>query len=130
MFCKIVAGDLPAQKLMEDANFMAFLGIFPRFPGMTVVVTKKHLGSYLYQTGDDKILSDMHIFAKKMALAIDKSLGSIRCIQIMEGFDVGHAHLKLFPVYDEKPYNVSYEGTRKATEDELKNVAEKIRKAV
>ena len=72
-----------------------------------------------------------HLFAKKIALAIDRALGSYRCIRVMEGFDIkDHAHLKLFPVYEGKNYDCSYEGTEKASEEELRSVAEKIRKVV
>ncbi len=130
VFCKIVRGEVPAQKVTEDERFLAFLGVFPKFPGMTVVASKKHIGSYLYRSLDDETFSKMHLFAKKVALAIDKALGSSRCVQIMEGLEVDHAHLKLFPLYVGRMYDVSYEGTQKASDTELAEVAEKIRKVV
>ena len=128
--CKIVAGEIVVEKIWEDEKHLAFLGIFPRFPGMTVVATKKHLESYIYQSMDDTGLSDLHVFAKKVAKMIDQSLGSMRCIQVMEGLDVNHAHLKLFPVYEGKNYGIEFEGDKKASEEELKKVAEKIRSTI
>ncbi|KKU91990.1 MAG: HIT domain protein [Microgenomates group bacterium GW2011_GWA1_48_10] len=132
MFCGIVAGKIPAQKIAENEEFVAFLGIFPRFPGMTVVVTKRHTqDSYVYRSLSEDELAKFHLFARKVALAIDRALGSYRCIQVMEGFDIkDHAHLKLFPVYEGKMYDCSYEGDEKMSEEELKSVAEKIRKVV
>lgn len=129
MFCKIVAGGIPAHKIMEDGDFVAFLGIFPQFEGMTVIASKKHaVNSYLYQSLTDDQLSKMHLFAKKTALLIDKALGSSRCIQVMEGFETVHPHLKLFPVYKDKTYDHSYEGKNRASNEELEKVAQKIRK--
>ena len=42
IFCKIVAGELPSYKVYEDANFLAFLDIYPRTKGHTLVIPKKH----------------------------------------------------------------------------------------
>lgn len=128
MFCKIVRGETPANKIAEDGDFVAFLGIFPKFPGMTVVITKKHFGeSYIYKSFSDEELAKMHVFTKKVALAIDKALGSFRCIQTMEGMENReHPHLKLFPVYEGKDYGVAFEGKERASDEELKGIVEKI----
>ncbi len=130
LFCQIVGGKIPSEKIAEDAEFLAILGIMPKFPGMTVVLTREHKDSYLYDSLSDEELGRMHQFAKKVALTINQALGSFRTIQVMEGFEVPHAHLKLFPVYEGKKYDCSYEGKEQANRDELKIVAEKIRKAV
>ena len=130
VFCKIVNGEVPAEKVGEDEDFIAFLGIFPKYPGMTVVATKRHTdNSYLYESLTDEELAKMHLLGKKVALTIDQTLGSFRCIQVMEGFEQNHAHIKLFPVYKGKMYGVVFEGNTQATSDELRSVAEKIRKA-
>ena len=42
IFCKIVAGELPAYKVYEDQNILAFLDINPINPGHTLVVSKVH----------------------------------------------------------------------------------------
>ncbi len=129
MFCKIINGDVPAEKVGEDADFIAFLGIYPKYPGMTVVATKRHTdNSYLYASLTDDELVKMHLFAKNVALKIDNALGSFRCIQVMEGFEQNHAHIKLFPVYQGKMYGAVFEGNKQATTEELKEVAEKIRR--
>lgn len=129
MFCKIVAGDLPSHKLLEDDDFVAFLSIFPKCPGMTMIVTKKHFGSYLYQSLDDELFTKMHLFAKKMGLILDKALGFDRCMQVMEGFDIDHAHLKLFPVRVGNRPSLDAQDVR-ANDEELSIIAEKIRKVV
>lgn len=128
VFCKIVSGQLPSEKIMEDEEHVAFLSATPVYDGFTVVATKNHYGSYIYQTMTDEQLAKIHIFAKKVALAIDKALGSERCMQVMEGMDVDHSHVKLFPKYK----GVFRPIVEKETFDtsRLKEVAEKIRKVV
>lgn len=132
VFCKIVRGEVPANKIAQDDDFVAFLGIYPKFPGMTVVVTCDHVGdSYLYGSLSDEKLAKFHLFTKRVALAIDKSLGSFRCIQTMEGMENrAHPHLKLFPVYEGMEYGVAFEGKQKVSDDDLKLTAEKIRRVV
>ena len=47
IFCKIANGEIPANKVYEDAATVAFLDISPRNPGHTIVIPKKHYGSIL-----------------------------------------------------------------------------------
>lgn len=95
------------------------------------MATKKHVSSYLYQTLTDEELAQIHIATKKIARAIDTALGSIRCIQVMEGFEVDHGHLKLFTYYGNKgALEYSGEGTELKNIQELTPIAEKIKKAL
>jgi histidine triad (HIT) family protein len=126
IFCKIVSGEIPSAKILEDDNFIAFLGVFPKYPGMTVIATKKHVSSYLYQSLDDNELASMHLFTKRIARAIDRSLGSRRCMQVMEGLEVDHGHLKLFPCYEDKD-DCMGEGKEMTSIEVLLPVAEKIK---
>lgn len=126
VFCKIVKGEIPAEKVMEDDNFLAFLSITPVYDGLTVVAPKKHYGSYAYQSMTDEELSAMHVFAKKVALLLDKALGSERCVQVMEGLDVDHAHIKLFPKYKGVHQSI-VESETPVDGASLKKVSEKIK---
>jgi histidine triad (HIT) family protein len=42
VFCKIVAGEIPAEKIYEDTSFLAFMDIRPLSPGHTLVIPKEH----------------------------------------------------------------------------------------
>ena len=42
LFCRIVSGDAPAFRVMEDAATMAFLDVKPLFPGHVLVVPREH----------------------------------------------------------------------------------------
>lgn len=125
VFCKIVRGEIPVEKIMEDDTFIAFLSATPVYDGLTVVVPKKHYDSYLYKSMTDDEMNALHTFAKKVALLLDKALGLERCVQVMEGLDVNHAHLKLFPKYPGVAHTIVE--TEIFNTKGLKEVAEKIR---
>lgn len=126
IFCKIVKGEIPSEKVMEDNNHLAILSITPVYEGMTIVLTKKHFDSYAYQTMLDTELADLHVFTKKVALLLDEKLSSERCIQVMEGLDVNHVHIKLFPKY-KGVYKANVERELPLSIEELKKVSEKLK---
>ncbi len=130
VFCKIVKGEIPAEKIVEDEKFMAFLSATPVYEGFTIVVPKKHFGSYVYKSMPEEQLWALHRFAKRVALLLDKTLGSERCVQVMEGLDVDHAHLKLFPKYKGVGHAVVEREIFVTDFSEIRKVAERIRKAV
>ena len=47
IFCKIVAGEIPAERIWEDEEFMAFADIKPAGEGHTLVVPKKHFNTLM-----------------------------------------------------------------------------------
>ncbi|USI99493.1 HIT family protein [Xanthomonas prunicola] len=99
IFCSIVSGKLPAHKIWEDEKHLAFLSIFPNTPGFSVVITKEHRPSYIFEL-QDAVLSDLMIAAKTVALRLDKAFDDVgRTGCIMEGFGINHAHVKLFPMH-------------------------------
>ena len=71
IFTRIIQGEIPSYKCAEDENFYAFLDINPIKKGHTLVVPKKEV-DYLFDLPDD-LLGKMQIFAKKVALAIQKA---------------------------------------------------------
>ncbi len=99
IFCKIAKGEMPAHKVWEDENYLAFLSIFPNTEGFTVVIPKKHYSSYAFAQSDE-ILSNLILAAKKVARKIDNAFEDVgRTGLILEGFGVDHLHAKLFPMH-------------------------------
>lgn len=47
IFCKIVRGEIPAEKIYEDDNFIAFLDIKPKAEGHTIIISKNHFRNLL-----------------------------------------------------------------------------------
>ena len=81
IFSKIIAGEIPSYRILEDERFYAFLDINPLAEGHTLVIPKVET-DYLFDV-DDELLGDMMVFAKKVALAIDKT---IECKRVLQTF--------------------------------------------
>ena len=56
LFCKIIAGDLPSNKVYEDDDVYAFEDIKPLAPVHLLVVPKKHIVDMLHATAADEVL--------------------------------------------------------------------------
>lgn len=72
LFCKIIQGEIPAAKIYEDDNVLAFLDINPVNPGHTLIVPKIHSDGLL--DADDQVLGQMIVVTKKVAEAILQGL--------------------------------------------------------
>ncbi len=96
IFTKIINGEIPCYKVAEDENYLAFLDIFPLAQGHTLVVPKKEV-DYIFDL-DDATLSGMMVFAKRVALAIDKAVICERVGVAVIGLEVPHAHIHLVPL--------------------------------
>ena len=99
IFSKIIAGEIPSWKVAEDENFYAFLDINPLVIGHTLVVPKKEI-DYIFDL-DDKLLADMIVFAKKVAVAMKKAIPCQRVGLTVIGLEVPHAHIHLVPINKE-----------------------------
>ncbi|KKT77239.1 MAG: Histidine triad domain protein [Microgenomates group bacterium GW2011_GWB1_44_8] len=126
IFCKIIAGEVPAQKIWEDDKYLAFLDQYPLCEGQTLVTTKEHQPSYVFALADE-VVSGIYLAAKKVARLLDGKLGTERCVQAMEGLGVDHLHIKLYPLTQElKEGGIVHMGP-KADEAKLNEIANKIR---
>ncbi len=96
IFTKIINGEIPCYKVAESDNFFAFLDIFPLKKGHTLVVPKKEI-DYIFDI-DDNMLKDYIAFAKKVALAIEKTIQCKRVGISVIGLEVPHAHIHLIPL--------------------------------
>lgn len=99
IFSKIIAGEIPSYKVAEDANFYAFLDINPLVKGHTLVVPKREV-DYIYDLSDEE-LAQMHVFAKHVALAIQKTFPCKKVGEAVIGLEVPHAHIHLIPIQNE-----------------------------
>jgi histidine triad (HIT) family protein len=124
IFSKIIAGEIPCYKIAEDERFFAFLDINPMTKGHTLVVPKVE-EDYIFNLNDNT-LSDMMLFAKKIALAIDKSVSCVRVGVAVIGLEVPHAHIHLIPISKEADLNFK-NPKLKLSVDEMMEIAASIR---
>jgi histidine triad (HIT) family protein len=125
IFSKIVKGEIPCYKIAEGEKYFAFLDINPLQEGHTLVIPKVEV-DYLFDI-DDEVLAGMMVFAKKIAVALDKAIPSKRVGVAVLGLEVPHAHIHLIPLQSEGDINFS-NPKLKFTPEEFSSIAEKIRK--
>ena len=124
---RIVAGEIPSFKIAEDDRFYAFLDIHPLAEGHTLVIPKIET-DYLFDL-EDSLLGDMMIFAKQVALAIDRTMDCKRVGVAVLGLEVPHAHIHLVPING--LHDIEFSRPKlKFTEGELMATAQKIRAAL
>ena len=99
LFTRIVNGEIPAWKVAEDENFFAFLDIFPVAKGHTLVIPKKEV-DYLFDL-DDETYAGLKLFAKKVALGLQKAIPCKKVGVMVLGLEVPHAHIHLVPMQSE-----------------------------
>ena len=123
LFTKIIRGDIPSYKIDEDERFFAFLDINPLAEGHTLIIPKVET-DYLFDLDDD-LLGDMMVFAKKVALAIDRTIDCKRVGIAVLGLEVPHAHIHLIPIND--LYDIEFSKAKLSfTEVEFKATAARI----
>lgn len=125
IFTKIINGEIPSYKIAEDDKHYAFLDINPVSPGHTLVVPKKEV-DYIFRLSDQE-LADLNIFAKKVALAMEKALPCKRIGVTVIGLEVPHAHIHLVPISKESDIYFS-KGKMTLEPQEMERIAEAIRK--
>lgn len=123
IFSKIITGEIPSYKIAEDNLFIAFLDVFPLVKGHVLVVPKTEVDN-IFDLGDD-YLSQMLVFAKPIAKAIEKSFDCKRCGISVVGLEVPHAHMHLIPINTANDLNFT-QPKIKVSEDEMKTIREKI----
>jgi len=105
IFSKIAAGEIPSYKVAEDADYLAFLDIFPLTRGHVLVIPKKEV-DYLFDL-DEESYSGLMMFVRKVALAVGKAIPCKRVGVAVLGLEIPHAHVHLIPLNSEKDIDFS-----------------------
>lgn len=123
VFSRIVAGEIPSYKVAEDDRFYAFLDISPLVKGHTLVIPKKET-DYIFDLPDEE-LAAMTVFAKKVTLAIQKTISCRKVGMAVIGLEVPHAHIHLIPILKESDMIFSKKKLSLPAE-EMKQIADAI----
>src|ERR671916_1519737 len=129
IFCKIVAGELPAEKVDEDEHTVAFMDLNPWTRGHALVIPRNHTPN-LYEIEDDE-LRHTAVAARRLARRMKERLGcdGINLLNAAEPAawqTVFHFHLHVIPRYDDDPLELPTR-PHQAEADELEKVANELR---
>ena len=127
IFSKIVNGDIPAYKVAEDDNHLAFLDIFPLAKGHVLVIPKKET-DYIFEIASEEYLA-LWKFAQRVAKGMDKVIACERIGVAVIGLEVPHAHIHLVPLNN--VFDINFERPKlKFSKAEMKSVLDLIKSAI
>jgi len=127
IFSKIIAGEIPAHKVAETDDFLAFLDISPLAEGHVLVIPKAEV-DYIFDI-DDETYMGLQMFAKIVATGIKKAVPCKKVGVAVIGLEVPHAHIHLIPMNKVDDMNFSRPKLN-PSQDELAATAEKIVEAL
>jgi len=125
IFTKIINKEIPGFILAETETCVAFLDVFPLAKGHVLIVPKKEI-DYIFSV-EDVLLSEMMLFSKKVALAIEKAIPCKRVGVAVIGLEVPHAHIHLIPLQTVQDINFTREKLKLPAE-EMEEIAKSIQK--
>jgi len=125
IFSKIISGEIPSHKIAENDRFLAFLDINPLAKGHTLVIPKQEV-DYVFELPDE-LLSDLMVFAKDVALKIEKAIPCERIGVSIIGLEVPHTHIHLIPINSVGDMNFA-KPKLDLSNEELTEIAKKINK--
>ncbi len=123
VFSKIVEGEIPAYKVAEDENYLAFLDISPVARGHTLVIPKKEV-DYLFDLDDD-LYTGLQLFAKRVARALKKAISCEKVGVLVLGLEVPHAHIHLIPMENEADV-LNFSHKLSLSQDEFKAIQSRV----
>lgn len=124
IFTRIVNGEIPCHKLIENDRYFAFLDLRPINPGHTLVIPKKET-DYFFDL-DGAAIGGIMVFSKKVAEALKKAVPCKKVGVMIAGLEVPHAHVHLIPII-ESVHDLAFVNAKSATQEELALMAKKIR---
>ncbi len=127
VFTKIIQRQIPGHIVAEDDQYIAFLDIMPLVEGHTLIVPKKEV-DYIFDL-DDATLTGLHLFSKRVAVAIKKVTGCKRVGTAVLGMEVPHAHIHLVPMNSMSDMNFA-NPKLKPSQDQLASMADRIKKSL
>ncbi|MFW1754845.1 HIT family protein [Acinetobacter wanghuae] len=130
IFAKILRGEIPAIKVYEDEQVLAFMDIMPQADGHTLVIPKSPAVTLLDLAPDAAAYTIQIV--QKVAKAIEKALG-VEGIVLMQlsgaaaGQTVPHVHFHLIP---SSVHELGKHAAQMGDQEKIKAIAEKIKAAL
>ena len=127
IFSKIVAGEIPCYKIVENEDYLAFLDVFPLKKGHVLVIPKKEVDNIFDL--DNVTYNGLMVFAKQVSVAIKQAIPCNRVGLCVIGLEVPHAHIHLIPINTINDMSFSNEKL-KLTKEEFEEIATEIRRYI
>jgi histidine triad (HIT) family protein len=129
IFCKVLSGEIPSQRVYEDEHAVAVMDINPWTRGHAVVIPRKHAAD-TFEIEEDE-LAHVVIAAKRLAEQMRATLdpAGINLLQSNGSAawqTIFHLHFHVIPRYDDDPLELPTR-PQPAEQEELAKVAEEIR---
>ncbi|MCA9485882.1 MAG: HIT family protein [Nanoarchaeota archaeon] len=125
IFCKIIQEKIPAEKIYEDSEMLAFLDINPVQPGHLLLIPKSH---HEWMTDvPDKLLSQLYIKTKDLMKTVKKSFNADYIVLSVVGVDVPHFHIHIIPRFKNDGLQNFWPTKKYKDENEMSQTADKIR---
>jgi histidine triad (HIT) family protein len=125
IFTKIIRREIPASIIYEDEHTIAIPDKFPSMEGQVLVISKRQV-SYVGDLTDTEYLALM-MTTKKILQALDRAFHTTRTCFIVEGFEVPHVHVRLYPCTQD---HIIYEPRHEASNETLETLTHKIKNAL
>lgn len=125
IFSKIISREIPAEIIYEDEHTIVIPDKYPSMPGQLVVISKRQV-DYVFNLLDIEYTALMET-TRLVAKALDKTFNTLRTCVVVEGFDVPHVHVRLYPCLDEK---IVWGPRTEVSPAELKELADKVRSQI
>ena len=129
LFCKIVAGELPSQRIDEDERTVAFMDISPATRGHALVIPRHHAANLLEIEAED--LAATVAAAQRVARTAVERLGAdgvnlLNSCGSAAWQTVFHFHIHVIPRYEDDPLRLPWQ-PEPGDADEIAAVADELR---
>lgn len=122
IFTKIINGEIPAYKVAEDDNYLAFLDVNPNAKGHTLCIPKREVNK-IFEMDEEEYLGLMK-FSRKVAIALEKAVPCKRVGVAVVGLEVPHVHVHLIPLNEMD--EMRFVNKVKLEKEEFEELAKKI----
>lgn len=122
LFTKIVKGEIPAYKVAENSQFLAFLDIRPNVKGHVLCIPKKEVNK-IWDL-EEEVYQELMRFTRSVSLALEKTVSCKRVGMAVVGLEVPHVHVHLIPL--NKMTDMDFSNHFEMSEEEFKTLAADI----
>ncbi|WP_424492475.1 HIT family protein [Salinimicrobium sp. GXAS 041] len=123
LFTKIINGEIPAYKVAENDDFLAFLDIRPNAKGHTLCIPKKEENKIFDL--EEETYQELMRFSRKVAIALEKAISCKRVGMAVVGLEVPHVHVHLIPL--NAMSDMDFSNSLSFSEEEFQQIANGIK---